>query len=74
MYVMTKTILLSQEGSLSDPSQVIDWVFILLQTIANAASYILYIVMAITYNLIFFNLSEHKTQSGSLAEIDTIGN
>lgn len=74
LYVMGKGILMAQEGSLSDPTEIMDWVFIALQTLSNAASYILYIVMAITYNLIFFNLYEHKTQSGSLAEIDTIGN
>lgn len=74
IYIMAKGILMAQEGSLSDPAELMDWGFIALQTISNAASYILYIVMAITYNLIFFNLSEHKTQSGSLAEIDTIGN
>ena len=74
IYVMTKGILMAQEGSLSDPSELMDWGFIALQTLSNAATYILYIVMAITYNLIFFNLYEHKTQSGSLSKIDTIGN
>lgn len=74
IYAMAKGIIMAQEGSLSDPSQIMDWGFIAFQTLANAASYILYIVMAVTYNLIFFNLYERKTQSGSLAEIDTIGN
>lgn len=50
-----------------------DWILVILTTIANTISYILYVILAIASNLIYFNLNERKNQSGSLERIDSIG-
>ena len=72
-YTIFKMFTMIQESSLSDPSMVFDGVYVVLQTLASAVSYMLYIIMAITLNLIYFNLHERKTQRGSLDAIDSIG-
>ncbi|MBE14670.1 MAG: hypothetical protein ABNH00_13510 [Dokdonia sp.] len=74
VYMFAKGIIMAQEGSLSDPSSMFDWGFVALQTLSSGISYLMYIILVITHNLIFFNLNERKTQSGSLAKIDTLGN
>lgn len=74
VYMFAKGIIMAQEGSLSDPAAMFDWGFVALQTISSGISYLLYIILVITHNLIYFNLNERKTQSGSLAQIDALGN
>lgn len=72
-YTVFKMFTMMQESSLSDPSMMFDGVYVALQTLASAVSYLLYIIMAITLNFIYFNLHERKTQRGSLDAIDSIG-
>ncbi|MEP0266531.1 hypothetical protein [Dokdonia sp.] len=71
IYDVSKEFTGSNTFSVSDDS--IDWVFVILTTISNAISYILYLILAIASNFIYFNLNERKNQSGSLERIDTIG-
>lgn len=73
IYTMIKAFSSIQSGSLSDPSAIYDGVYVVLQTFASAASYILYVILAVSINFIYFNLNERKTQSGSLNQIDQIG-
>lgn len=73
IYMFAKGIVMAQEGNLSDPAAFFDWGFIALQTISSGISYLMYIILVITHNFIFFNLYERKTQSGSLAKIDSLG-
>lgn len=72
-YTIFKMFTMMSESSLSDPSLMFDGVYVALQTLASAVSYLLYIIMAITLNFIYFNLHERKTQRGSLDAIDSIG-
>ncbi|RMB64024.1 hypothetical protein EAX61_01185 [Dokdonia sinensis] len=72
-YTIFKMFTMMSESSLSDPSMMFDGVYVALQTLASTVSYLLYIIMAITLNFIYFNLHERKTQRGSLDAIDSIG-
>lgn len=71
IYDASKEFTTSTTYSVSNNST--DWVFVILTTISNAISYILYVILAIASNFIYFNLNERKNQSGSLERIDTIG-
>ncbi len=73
IYTFIKTFSSIQTGSISNPADLFDGVYLVLQTIASAAGYILYVILAVCINFIYFNLSERKTQSGSLNQVDQIG-
>ncbi|MBQ4822403.1 hypothetical protein [Aquimarina sp. MMG016] len=73
IYSLSKTFTAASEGSFSDPSEMYDWVFILLNTISSAAQYVLYSITAITAAFIYFNINERKHNTGTLEQIDSLG-
>ncbi|MDY8137407.1 hypothetical protein [Aquimarina sp. 2201CG5-10] len=74
IYTFVKTFTAASEGTLSDPSEMFDWVFIVLNTLASAAQYIImYIITPISVAFIYFNLNERKHNTGALEQIDSLG-
>lgn len=73
IYSLANTFTAASEGSFTDPSEMYDWVFILLNTIASAARFILYSVTAITAAFIYFNINERKHNTGTFEQIDSLG-
>lgn len=73
IYTFTKSFTAASEGSLADPSTMVDWVFIALNTLSSAAQYILYIITAISTAFIYYNLNERKHATGALEQIDSLG-
>lgn len=73
IYTFTKAFTVASEGSMSNPSELFDWVFIVLNSIANAAQYILYIITTVATAFIYFNLNERKHFTGTLEQIDSLG-
>ncbi len=74
VYTFSKTFTAASEGTYADPSAMIDWVFIALNTISSAAQYVLYVITAIATAFIYFNLNERKYATGALEQIDSLGN
>lgn len=74
IYTFTKTFTAASEGTYADPTAMIDWVFIALNTISSAAQYALYVITAIASAFIYFNLNERKYATGALEQIDSLGN
>ncbi len=73
IYTLFKAFTQSQEVSGGDVSQIFDWVYITLNVIASAASYLFYTIIVIASALVYFNLNEKKNQTGTLEQINTIG-
>ena len=73
IYMGVKMFTSIQEGSLSDPSSMFDLGTIILSVIASAFQYITYIFMPIGAAFIYFNLNEQKNQTGTLEQIDRLG-
>lgn len=71
IYVISQEFITPGQYSYADPS--IDWILVIFQTISSSVGYLLYIIPAIAVNLIYFNLSERKNQTGSLERINAIG-
>lgn len=73
IYTFFKTFTAASEGSFSDPSQLFDWVYIVLNVIGTAMQYIiLYLVNAVSSAFIFYNLNERKNNTGALEEIEAL--
>ncbi|MBW1295959.1 hypothetical protein [Aquimarina litoralis] len=74
MYTFFKTFTAASEGTFADPSSMIDWVFIVLNTLASVLQYIIiYLFTAISSAFIYFNLNERKHHTGTFEEIDSLG-
>ena len=73
VYSLTKTFTAATESTMSDPSSMFDWVFIILNTISSAAQYILYIITAVATAFIYFNLNERKHSTGAFEQIESLG-
>ncbi|WP_031428350.1 hypothetical protein [Flavimarina sp. Hel_I_48] len=74
IYTFFSAFTKSQEVSGGDMSQVFDWVYVTLNVISSAASYLFYTIVVIASAFIYFNLNEKKNQTGTLERIDSIGN
>ncbi|MEH6408406.1 MAG: hypothetical protein V7767_14105 [Leeuwenhoekiella sp.] len=73
IYTIMKGLASSDEISNGDFTSMFDWVYVTLNVISSAVSYILYTVSAITSAFIYFNLNESKNQTGTFEKIDSIG-
>ena len=73
IYMGVKMFISIQENSISDPSSMFDLGTIILSVIASAFQYITYIFMPIGAAFIYFNLNEQKNQTGTLEQIDRLG-
>ncbi len=73
IYIWIKMFTSIQEGSLSDPSSMFDIGTIIFTVIASVLQYISYIFMPIGGAFIYYNLNEQKNQTGTLEQIDRLG-
>jgi len=73
IYTFFSAFTKSQEVSGGDISEVFDWVYVTLNVIASAASYLFYTIIVIASAFVYFNLNEKKNQTGTLEQIDSIG-
>lgn len=73
VYMLGKGFASAEEISGGDVSGIFDWVYILLNVVSSAISYLMYTVTVIASAFIYFNLNEKKNQTGTLEQIDTIG-
>ena len=74
IYMFVKGFAISQEGSLSDPSSMFDWGYVILTTISSIGQYLFYIIFIVACIFIYFNLNEKKNQTGMYDEINSLGN
>lgn len=74
IYMFAKGFTMSQEGSLSDPSSMFDWGYVILTSISSIGQYLFYIIFVVACIFIYFNLNEKKNQSGIYEEINSLGN
>lgn len=74
IYSLVKIMTASQNGTLSDPSSFIDWIYLALSLIASIIQYILYSIIVISTVFVYFNLNERKNHTGAYEEIDNLGN
>jgi len=72
--MFVKGFTMSQEGTLSDPSSMFDWGYVILTAISSIGQYLFYIIFIVACIFIYFNLNEKKNQTGTYDEINSLGN
>ncbi len=73
IYIWVKMFTSIQEGSLSDPSSMFDLGTVILTVVASALQYIAYLFIPIGAAFVYYNLNEQKNQTGTLEQIDRLG-
>ncbi|KAA1244274.1 hypothetical protein [Aquimarina sp. RZ0] len=74
IYMFFKTFTAATEGTLSDPSTMLDWISVTLSTLASVLQYIIiYLLTAISSAFIYYNINERKNHTGTLEQIDALG-
>ncbi len=58
----------------ADPSKMFDWVYVTLTSISMIFQYILYSIIVIASAFVYYNLNEKKNFTGTLEQIDSLGN
>ena len=72
-YSLIKGFTMAQEGSMANPLEMFDWVYLLLNLISSIAQYLLYTITVISTVFIYFNLNERKNFTGTFETIDNLG-
>lgn len=72
IYFFIQGLTMSQEIG-SDPTQMFDWVYVALSSIGVIAQYLLQTFLVISTAFVYFNLNEKKNFTGTLEQIDSIG-
>lgn len=73
IYIWIQMFTSMQEGSLSDTSGMFDMGTVILTVVASSLQYIAYVFMPIGAAFIYYNLNEQKNQTGTLEQIDRLG-
>lgn len=71
IYTISKEFVAPGDFSIVETST--DWILVIFQSLSSAVSYLLYIILAVASNFIYFNLNERKNQTGSFERINSIG-
>ena len=73
IYSIVKGFTQSEQIAAGDMSGMFDWVFIALNVISTGITYLFNVIVVIATAFIYFNLNERKNQTGTLEQIDSIG-
>lgn len=73
IYVWVKMFTSMQESSFTDPSTMFDTGTVIFTVVASALQYLCYFIMPIGAVFVYYNLNEHKNQTGTLEKIDQLG-
>lgn len=73
LYYLVKTITMAQEGSASDPSELLGVGFIVVNVISSTIQYLVYSITPIAVAFIYFNLNEKQNFTGTYETIQNLG-
>ncbi|HIB37547.1 hypothetical protein [Mesonia sp.] len=73
IYTLTKTLTAVEEGTFSDPTFMFDWIYLVLNVVGSAFSYVIYAILSVCIGFIYFNLNEKKNHTGAYESIENLG-
>lgn len=73
VYAVIKAMTQSEKLSGGDMSGMFDWIYVTLNVVGSGVSYIMNTIVVIATAFIYFNLNERKNQTGTLEQIESIG-
>ncbi|MCH7397497.1 hypothetical protein MM236_05835 [Belliella sp. DSM 107340] len=73
IYLMIKTAIVASQTSVNALGTPNDFIFLILATLGNAASYILSVIILIALAIIYYDLDEEKNNTGIRQKIEELG-
>jgi hypothetical protein len=73
VYYFIKTLTTSQEGSVANSADLVDWVYIFFNVLSSLFQYLLSVIIIIATAFIYYNLDEKKHATGSYERISNLG-
>ena len=73
VYVFVKTLTSVQEGSVANPGDMVDWVYVTLNVLSSLFQYLLSVVIVVAAAFIYYDLDEKKNATGSYERIAGLG-
>ena len=73
IYMFIKTLTMSQEGSIANPADIVDWVYVFFNVLSSLFQYLLSIIGVVASAFIYYNLDEKKNATGTYERISNLG-
>lgn len=74
LYYIVRTFTIAQEGSASDPSEILGVGFVVVNVITSTIQYLVYSITPIAIAFVYFNLNEKQHFTGTYETIQNLGN
>lgn len=73
VYFFIKAITMSNEGSVANPADLVDWVYVFLNVLSSVFQYLLSVIGVIASAFIYYHLDEKKNATGTYERISNLG-
>lgn len=73
IYFFVKTLTMSQEGSVANPADLVDWVYVFFNVLSSLFQYLLSVVGVVASAFIYYHLDEKKNATGTYERISNLG-
>ena len=73
IYMFIKTLVMSQEGSIANPADMVDWVYVFFNVLSSLFQYLLSVIGVVASAFIYYHLDEKKNATGTYERISNLG-
>jgi hypothetical protein len=73
IYMFIKALVMSQEGSISSPADIVDWVYVFFNVLSSLFQYLLSVIGVVASAFIYYHLDEKKNATGTYERISNLG-
>ena len=68
-----KALTMSQEGSIANPADIVDWVYVFFNVLSSLFQYLLSVIGVVASAFIYYHLDEKKNATGTYERISNLG-
>lgn len=73
IYMFIKALTMSQEGSVANPGDLVDWVYVFFNVLSSVFQYLLSAIGIVASAFIYYHLDEKKNATGTYERISNLG-
>ena len=73
IYFFIKAITMSTEGSVANPADLVDWVYVFFNVLSSVFQYLLSVIGVVASGFIYYHLDEKKNATGTYERISNLG-
>ncbi|WP_423819560.1 hypothetical protein V5739_02755 [Salinimicrobium sp. TIG7-5_MAKvit] len=73
VYMFIKAMTMSEEGSIANPGDLVDWVYVFFNVLSSVFQYLLAVIGVVASAFIYYHLDEKKNATGTYERISNLG-